>query len=127
MTEAATRRKRSGGRAGNARRNNPDAIQQMPWRIPSNPDRPTEPLGEEGVAAIHETAMRILEDIGIEFLNEEACGIFREAGCIVEGQNVRMDRDFVMEMVGKAPSEFTMTPRNLDRKLHIGGKSMGEP
>lgn len=124
MTETATHRKRSGGRAGNARRNNPDAIQQMPWRVPVNPDRPTEPLGEEGIAAIHETAMQILEEIGIEFLNEEACAIFREAGCIVEGQNVRMDRDFVMEMVAKAPSEFTMTPRNPDRQLHIGGKSM---
>jgi trimethylamine--corrinoid protein Co-methyltransferase len=124
MTDTATRRKRSGGRAGNARRNNPDAIRQMPWRIPVNPDRPTEPLGEEGVEAIHETAMRILEEIGIEILNIEACAIFREAGCIVDDQNVRMDRDFVMEMVAKAPSEFTMTPRNPARQLHIGGKSM---
>jgi trimethylamine--corrinoid protein Co-methyltransferase len=32
----------------------------MPWRIPVNPDKPTEPLDEEGVAAIHRGAMRIL-------------------------------------------------------------------
>jgi trimethylamine--corrinoid protein Co-methyltransferase len=46
----------------------------MPWRIPVNPDKPTEPLDEEGVAAIHRGAMRILSEIGIEFLNDEAVG-----------------------------------------------------
>jgi trimethylamine--corrinoid protein Co-methyltransferase len=32
-----------------------------------------------------------------------------------------MGRDFVMEMVAKAPSSFTITPRNPDRKITIGG------
>ncbi len=95
-------------------------IEQMPWRLPVNIDRPTEPLGEEGVAAIHDTAMRILEEIGIEFLNDEALALFREAGCTIEGINVRMGRDWVMEMVGKAPSSFTITPRNPDRKIVLG-------
>jgi trimethylamine--corrinoid protein Co-methyltransferase len=35
-----------------------------------------------------------------------------------------MDRDFVMEMVGRAPSEFTITPRNPDRILPIGGTAI---
>jgi trimethylamine--corrinoid protein Co-methyltransferase len=96
----------------------------MPWRLPVNIDAPTEPLTDEGVAAIHDGAMRILEDIGIEFLNEEALGLFREAGCIVEGGNVRMGRDWVMEMVGKAPATFTITPRNPERQLTIGGKHL---
>jgi len=124
MSEDAPKRKRSGGRAGNARRSSPNVIEQMPWRLPENPDRPTEPLSEEGVQAIHDGAMRILEEIGIEFLNEESLEIFKRAGCKVDGTNVRMDRDWVMEMVGKAPSTFTLTPRNLDRELHVGGKTM---
>ena len=37
-----------------------------------NVDRPTEPLNEEGVQAIHNSAMHILENIGIEILNDEA-------------------------------------------------------
>ena len=74
MAEAATRRRRGGGRAGNAARRGGDVIEQMPWRIPVNTDRPTEPLTEEGVQAIHDGAMRILEEIGIEFLNDEALG-----------------------------------------------------
>ena len=44
----------------------------MPWRLPINRDNPTEPLSEEGIQAIHETAMRILEEIGVAFLNDEA-------------------------------------------------------
>ncbi len=124
MTETTQRRRRAGGRAGNARRGGTAAIAQMDWRIPLNCDAPTEPLGPEGVAAIHDGAMRILEEIGIEFLNAEALEILREAGCTIRGQNVRMGRDFVMEMVAKAPSQFTITPRNPARELPIGGKNM---
>jgi trimethylamine:corrinoid methyltransferase-like protein len=56
------------------------------------------------VQAIHEGAMRILEEIGIEFLNPEAVEVLRgSGGCDINGENVRMGRDFVMEMIGKAP------------------------
>lgn len=98
------------------------AFEQMSWRIPVNHDAPTEPIGEEGVQAIHRGVMSILRDIGIEFLNDEALALFRQAGCRVQGQNVRMDEDFVMEMLGRAPGPFTITPRNPDRQITIGGK-----
>ena len=118
---ANTPRRRGGGRAGNASRRGSDVINQMPWRIPVNTDRPTEPLDPDGVAAIHNGAMTILEDIGIEFLNEEAQELFKQAGCTVNGTNVRMGRDWVMEMIGQAPSQFTITPRNPERAIPMGG------
>jgi len=124
MTEEPTRRKRAGGRAGMQVRAGTAVIDQMPWRIPVNPDRPTEPLDADGVQRVHKTAMRILRDIGIEFLNPEAVAILKQAGCIVTGTNVRMDEDFVMEMVGRAPSTFTITPRNPAREIIMGGKHM---
>ena len=124
MTDLAARKKRHGGRAGNARRSSPNVIEQMDWRIPSNPDRPTEPLDEEGVHRVHDGAMRILEEIGIEFLNDESLAILKDAGCTIDGTNVRMGRDFVMEMMARAPSQFDITPRNPDRKITIGGKNM---
>ena len=76
--------------------------------------------------AIHDGAMRVLEEIGIEFLHEEAKQVLGKAGCIVsaDSDNVRMDRDFVMEQVKKAPSEFHVTPRNPDRQVGIGGDRM---
>ncbi len=115
-------RRRGGGRAGAANRRGTAAIEQMPWRIPVNTDRPTEPLAEEGVQAIHDGAMRILEEVGIEFLHDEALALFKEAGCKVDGTNVRMGRDWVMEMLGTAPAQFDITPRNPDRKITVGGK-----
>lgn len=124
MVEAATRRRRGGGRAGAAARRGSAVIEQMPWNPPQNIDRPVKPLTEEGVQAIHDGAMRILEELGIEILNDEAVEVFRQAGCIIEGSNVRMGRDMVMEMIAKAPSQFTLTPRNLDRTLTVGDGSI---
>lgn len=119
-----TPRRRSGGRVGNTRRVAGFHLEQMPWRIPKNPDRPTEPIGAEGVQAIHAGAMRILSEIGIEFLNDEALTLFRQAGCKVDGQRVRMDADFVTEMVQRAPASFTITPRNPARQVVIGDGHM---
>ncbi|MFZ5965327.1 trimethylamine methyltransferase family protein [Thalassococcus sp. BH17M4-6] len=121
MAEAAVKRRRHGGRAGHATRRGTTVIEQSPWRIPVNTDRPTEPLTEEGVARMHDAAMRILEEIGIEFLNPAAAQIMQKAGCTVTGENVRIDRAMVMEMVGKAPDQFTVTPRNPDRQVTVGG------
>ena len=118
-------RRRGGGRAGNARRLGP-AVAQAPWTLPINTDSPTEPLAEEGVRAIHEGAMRILEEIGIDFLNAEARAVLKAAGCDVapEGARVRMDRGFVLEKLRSAPQSFTVTPRNPERAITIGGDRM---
>ena len=124
MTEDSMRRRRAGGRAGHKVRAGSEVIDQMPWRIPLNPDRPVEPLDADGVQAIHRGAMRILREIGIEFLNPDAVEILRQAGCIVSGTNVRMDEAFVMEMLGHAPAEFAITPRNPARRIVMGGRHM---
>lgn len=119
----APKRRRAGGRAANVRGKGA-AVKQLPWSLPINPDRPTEPLDADGVAAIHNGAMRVLEEIGIEFLHPEAADILQQAGCEVSGTNVRMARDFVMQQVALAPDSFTITPRNPERKIEIGGKRM---
>ncbi|WP_026380492.1 trimethylamine methyltransferase family protein [Afifella pfennigii] len=119
------RRRRAGGRAGNQRRPAPgiSSLRQAPWDVPRYADRPSEPLSAEEVERIHLGAMRILEEIGIWFLNEEAQEVLRQAGCEVEESSgrVRMDRAFVMEMVALAPPQFTLTPRNVERCVTIGG------
>ncbi|MGE0845874.1 MAG: trimethylamine methyltransferase family protein [Flavobacteriaceae bacterium] len=118
-------RRRSGGRAAN-RAERGHGFRQMPWGLPVNSDHPTEPLDADGVEAIHNGAMRILEEIGIEFLNPESKAILREAGCDVDASSdrVRMDRGFVMEQVAKAPAQFDITPRNPGRRITIGGNHM---
>ncbi len=111
---------RDGGRSGNIRRRKRSLIEQMSWVLPRNVDDPIEPIDQSGVESIHNVAMRILKDIGIEFLNSKALEVFRKAGCIVKDQNVRMDEDFVMEKISLAPSTWTITPRNHSRQLIVG-------
>ncbi len=117
---APTGRRRGGGRAGNAARRGMTAVEQQPWRMPVNRDKPTEPLSADGVERVHRATMQVLEEIGIEFLNPDAVKVLKAAGCEVRGENVRMDRALVMELVGKAPRSFTVTPRNPDRQLSLG-------
>ena len=93
----------------------------------TNTDNPIKPLPLEGVKAIHNTAMRILKEIGIEFLNLEAVNILRQAGCSVsnetsQGALIKMDRTLVMGKIALAPAKFSITPRNIDRKITVGGK-----
>jgi len=116
-----TRRRRRGGEAGPKK---PFLAEQLPWGAATYLDDPTQPIDAEGVEAIHEASMRILEEIGILFLNDEALDILAAAGCDVDRdtKRVRMDRGFVTEAAAMAPPEFTITPRNHDRKITVGGR-----
>lgn len=99
------------------------ALHQLPWGQLSYVDKPTEPLDEEGVAKIDDAALRVLEEIGIEFLHEGAVEILRQSGgCTVgsNGENIRFDRDYVKAQVAKAPRRFTLTPRNPERRIEFG-------
>ncbi len=122
--ETAIQKARGGRSARRGARTGQSAITQMPWKIPLNLDRPTEPLSAEGVELIHDGAMRVLEEIGIDMLHEEARKILKEAGCDVDGTRVRMGRKWVMEQVRKAPPQFTITPRNAAHEVTIGGNHM---
>jgi len=122
MTEMVKRR-RGGGRSGNARGKGA-AIQQLPWQVPEISDAPTEPLDADGVQAVDGAAMRILSEIGIDFLHEGARARLKEAGAEVTrgSERVRFDPEMVRDLVARAPARFTITPRNPDRQLEIGGR-----
>ena len=107
--------RRSGGRSRKSVRKSKKSIDQLEWGIPYNTDNFVEPLSEEGVSKVHDATMQVLEEIGIEFLNEEAKKVLSEAGCKVDmnSDNVKMDRSWVKEMISKAPSEFEIFPRNI--------------
>ena len=95
------------------------SLKQQNWQIPYNFDNFVEPLKEEAVVAINNTAMKILEEIGVLFLNPEACKILQKAGCKVDfsDSNVKMDRRWVMDMLKTVPQHFSITPRNQKIKL----------
>ena len=67
---------------------------------------------------------RIVSELGIEFLYDEALDTFRAAGQQVDGQLVKFDPDWILEQVSKAPPEFDLQARNPERTVHLGGKHM---
>ena len=118
--------RRSGGRSRKSIRQSKKTIDQLDWSIPYNTDNFIEPLNTDGIEAIDNAAMQVIEEIGIQFLNEEAKSILIDAGCKVDqnSSNVIIDRHWVKEMVAKAPTEFEIVPRNPEKSVKIGGRNM---
>ena len=119
-------RKRRRSRTSADRADKRAAIHQLDWFIPTYFDDPVEPARPEVLEKIHDTSLKVLEDIGILFLNEEAIDILQGIGCQIDhdSQNVRMDRALVLAAIEQAPAEFSITPRNPDRVITIGGRHM---
>jgi trimethylamine---corrinoid protein Co-methyltransferase len=81
-------------------------------------------LDEAALAELDRGWRRIVSDLGIEFLSEEALDHFRREGQQVDGELVRFDPDWILAQVAKAPSEFDLQARNPERSVHIGGNHM---
>src|ERR671933_130531 len=81
-------------------------------------------LSEDAIEVLDRGWRRIVSEIGIEFTLDEAADEFRRAGQTVEGNLVRLDPDFVLEQVAKAPREFDIQARTPARSVHIGGEHM---
>ena len=96
---------------------------QLPWINLVNPYPPLEPLSGDQLGAIHEASMTVLEDYGIEVLSERVRASFRGAGARVDDSRgiVRPDRELVLDLVARAPGAFSLTPRNPNRQLEVGG------
>jgi trimethylamine--corrinoid protein Co-methyltransferase len=97
-------------------------VNQTPFRQLRNPWPPLELIGPEQVEQLHEAAMNILENIGLEFLDDEALDIWQQAGAKVDraARRVWPDRGLVLEAVAKAPGTFTWRARNPERNVIVG-------
>ena len=82
-------------------------------------------LSEDAMDTLDRGWRRIVSELGIEFLLPEAVELFRAAGQTVEGDHlVKLDPEFILEQVAKAPREFDLQARNPERSAHIGGDNM---
>lgn len=81
-----------------------------------------EVLKEEGLALIEANAEKVLEEIGIEFReDEEALALWKEAGADVKGERVHFPKGLCRKLLETAPSVFTQHARNPERSVQIGG------
>ena len=118
-----TKRKRRTSRA-NRRSQTPAAIlRALPFRLLRNPLPPLTFVGPEQIDQIHQASMHILENVGLDFFDEEALQILENAGARVDHKqrHVWLDRGLVMEAVAQAPVSFTWRARNPAYNVQIGG------
>ena len=98
-------------------------VRQLPWRRVTNPYAPIEVLTAEQIELIHDASMRILEEIGMDFLHPEAHEILAAAGAEHDAgtDRIRFDRGLVESAVARAPRSFTLHARNPAHDLAMGG------
>jgi trimethylamine--corrinoid protein Co-methyltransferase len=82
------------------------------------------PLSDADLDAIHDQAIRVLENVGTEVHSDVMLTMLSEAGQRVDGTRVRWDGGFVMEQLAKAPSQITLQGRDPRYAVTIGGGSL---
>src|SRR5438105_6957578 len=90
----------------------------------TNTLKPYDLLSEEQVQQIHEHAMQILEEIGVDFLHPRAIDTFARAGLKADDNRVRFERGFIEEQIKQAPATFQVQARNPANTVTIGGNHM---
>jgi trimethylamine--corrinoid protein Co-methyltransferase len=73
---------------------------------------------------VHETSLRILEQIGLDFGYPPALEVLKKGGARIDGQRVFFPAGLIDEQIKKAPAEFTLHARNPEHNVVIGGNHM---
>ena len=112
---ADTRERRRERRAGRAAAT-PQAMTPITYGLPIY-----ELLGPDGIERLHLASLRILQEYGIDFYDEEVRAILKEHGAEVRGDTVFFDEALIDHYVGMAPSTFVQQARNPANNVTIGG------
>ncbi|MBM1218809.1 trimethylamine methyltransferase family protein [Ponticoccus sp. SC2-23] len=123
MSARPARRGRGGG--GAARRAERTAISVETAKYIERNIPNFEVLTEEALEIIEHNAETVLEEIGVNFVdNPAALDRWRAAGADVTGERVRIPRGLARQLCSTAPSRFVQHARNPERSVEIGGKSL---
>ena len=78
-------------------------------------------LDAEQLELVHEGALELLEEIGVELMAPAARAVFAAAGALVDHETglTRIPRALVEHAVASAPARFTVSPRNPARALDV--------
>jgi trimethylamine--corrinoid protein Co-methyltransferase len=81
------------------------------------------PLSENNVLKVHETAMRVIEEVGFEVNSVRALEIFESGGAFVDHKKhrVRMSKEKVMALIKKAPKRIKLYGRDEKHDILLGG------
>jgi len=81
------------------------------------------PLTEESIHRVHQTAMRVIEEVGFEVNSEAALELFETAEAWVDQEKhlVRLPQKRAMELIGMAPSEVRLCGQDEKHDIMLGG------
>ncbi len=123
MEQVGGRRARGGG--GGARRAERTAISFETARFIQRNIPNFEILNEEALEIIERNAETVLEEIGVNFVeNPGALERWRAAGADVKGERVHIPRGLARKLISTAPKSFTQHARNPERNVEIGGRNL---
>ncbi len=132
MSDAATdpvldavpaRRARGGG--GAARRTERTAVSFETAKYIERNIPDFEVLNDEALEIIEHNAETILEEIGVNFVeNPAALERWRDAGADVQGERVHIPRGLARQLCKTAPSSYTQHARNPERNVVVGGRNL---
>ena len=98
---------REGRRGGRAARREARTAPQRRWLPVLERAVPVyEILDPERLELIHRASLDILEEIGIDFRDDEASRMWRAAGAEVERYRVRIPGELLMALVAEQPEPF---------------------
>ncbi len=82
----------------------------------THPFAPQPVFSDDAVAALHEAALDVLQDLGLKVLLPEARQIFAQAGARIEDEMVFLGRDIVEAALATAPRAWRMRAANPARE-----------
>jgi trimethylamine---corrinoid protein Co-methyltransferase len=85
---------------------------------------PTKLVSDDQLEAIHLASLKVLAEIGMDFMLPEARDILKKAGAKIEGERVRFDPGMIEEAMAHAPEHFTIHARNPENNMSIGGDNI---
>jgi len=85
----------------------PPSVRKTNYHNLRNPFPAMQVFSDDQAAAMHETALRILEELGMKVLLPEAIEVFRKGGATVKGDMVHIGRDMVDAALASAPKSIT--------------------
>ena len=107
----------------NSRRRRRTGVKSTPARQPDyrnlrHPFEPQKIFSEDEITNIHDTALRVLEELGIKVLLPEAREIFAKAGARVVEDMVYIGRDIVISAIETAPKSIRLRTVNPVNELN---------
>ncbi len=125
MSETAARKRSRGSGGGAARRAARTNIGVETARFIERNIPLLEVLNEEALEIIEANAETILQEVGVNFINNPAAlQRWRDAGADVQGERVRLPRGLARSLCATAPSRFTQHARNPAKSVEIGGNTL---